>query len=884
MTDVLARLTGRLADRYRVERELGAGGMATVYLAHDVRHDRDVAIKVLHPDLGAALGGERFLSEIRTTARLQHPHILPLLDSGEADGLLYYVMPYVKGETLRERLTRERQLALDDALRITREVADALGEAHSHGIVHRDIKPENILLHGGHALVADFGIALAVQSAGGHRITQTGLSLGTPQYMSPEQAMGERTIDARSDIYSLGAVTYEMLVGDPPFTGSTVQAIVAKVLTERPTAPTALRDTIPPSVERAVLRALSKLPADRFATAEKFSEALAVTDAALASAATGPRTGAASAERPRRSRATDVAVLAAVAFLAAAVAWSLARRGTTGAATWSSYTQLTDASGVETSPSLSPDAQYFAYASDTRGSFDIYSQRVGGRTPVLVAGDSTVDEMWPAYSPDGKSIAYAVRGAGIYVVGATGESPRRLTSFGSNPAWSPDGRRIVFSSEEARSAYNVNSKGLLWIVDAAGGEPRRIATGSVEGLYQPAWSPSGNRIAFWSATGGRRDLETVRLDGSDRAKVTDDADVDFAPAWAPDGKSLYFASDRGGTMGLWRIAVDESTGRATGRPEPIASGVDVAMDLPQPSRDGSALLFRSKVESVNPASIAFDRATGRIGAVTLLQHRTGSLVPTDVSPDGRWIALANELERQQDIFIMHPDGTGLTRLTDDVARDWMPRFTPDGQSVTFYSNLSGKYDAYSIRLDGSGRTQLTDIPPGAVFSMFAPDGKRLLSTLIPLGAVIGTAPWPVTPKTARPLVTRVPGGDIGPSFWSRTGRWISGYVLDSTGEVSGLGVIETATWRASRLNDDGYSYNSAWLPGDRELVYVTKKGSLVMQNVESRERRPLTGTLPYPPDLNGSLTVSPDGKTLYYGASQTASNIWLVRRSAPPSP
>jgi serine/threonine-protein kinase len=883
MSDVHSRLTSTLADRYRVERELGAGGMATVFLAHDVRHGRDVAIKVLHPDLGAALGGERFLSEIRTTARLQHPHILPLLDSGEADGLLYYVMPYVTGETLRARLERERQLPIDDALRIAREVADALGDAHAHGIVHRDIKPENILLHGGHAVVADFGIALAVQTAGGHRITQTGLSLGTPQYMSPEQATGERTIDARSDIYSLGAVTYEMLVGDPPFSGSTVQAIVAKVLTERPTAPTALRDTIPPSVERAVLRSLSKLPADRFATAEKFADALVVTDAGLAAAATGPRTGGATSDRPRRARATDVAVLAAVAFLAAAIAWSLARRTAAPAASWSSYSQLTDASGVETSPSLSPDAQYFAYSSDARGSFDIYVQRVGGRTPQLVAGDSAVDELWPAYSPDGRSIAYAVRGGGIYVVGATGESPRRLTAFGSNPSWSPDGRRIAFGSEEVRSAYNVNAKGMLWIVDVEGGEPRRIAMSGEEGKYEPAWSPSGDRIAFWSTAGGQRDLETARIDGSDRVKVTGDREVDFAPAWAPDGKSLYFASDRGGTMGLWRIGIDESTGRAIGMPEPVASGVDVAMDLPQVSRDGSALIFRSKLESVNPASIAFDRAAARIGAVTLLQHRTGTLVPTDVSPDGRWIALSNELDRQQDIFIMHPDGTGLTRLTDDAARDWMPRFTPDGQSLTFYSNLRGKYDAYSIRLDGSGRTQLTDIPPGIAFSMFAPDGKRLLSTVIPHGAVIGSAPWPVTRKTARMLDTRVPGGEVGPSYWSKTGRWLAGYVLDSAGEATGLGVIDTVTWRASRLNDDGHSYNSAWLPGDRELVYFTRKGTLTIQNVESRERRPLTGMLPYPPDLNGSLTVSPDGKTLYYGASQTSSNIWLVRRAAPTS-
>src|SRR3954465_12576076 len=246
MTDIVSTLTQQLAGHYRIERELGAGGMATVFLAHDLKHDRDVAIKVLHPDLGAALGCERFLSEIRTTARLQHPHILPLLDSGSADGLLYYVMPLVTGETLRTRLEREKQLPGEDAVRIPSEVADALAYAHELGVIHRDIKPENILLQGGHASVADFGIALAVQQAGGQRMTQTGLSLGTPQYMSPEQALGERTVDARSDIYALGAVTSEMLAGDPPFTGSSVQAIVAKVMSERPTPLATLRDTVPP--------------------------------------------------------------------------------------------------------------------------------------------------------------------------------------------------------------------------------------------------------------------------------------------------------------------------------------------------------------------------------------------------------------------------------------------------------------------------------------------------------------------------------------------------------------------------------------------------------------------------------------------------------------
>src|SRR5216117_278486 len=274
MTDI-ARRTAALAARYRIERELGHGGMATVYLAHDLKHDRRVAIKVLRPELAAVIGADRFLSEIKTTANLQHPHILALHDSGQADSFLFYVMPYVEGESLRDRLTREKQLPIDDAVRIASEVASALDYAHRHGVIHRDIKPENILLHDGRALVADFGIALAASKAGGSRMTETGMSLGTPDYMSPEQAMGEREITARSDVYALGAVLYEMLVGEPPFTGPTAQAVVAKVLTEAAPAVRTKRATVPEHVEDLIQVALQKLPADRFGTAAEFGAALA---------------------------------------------------------------------------------------------------------------------------------------------------------------------------------------------------------------------------------------------------------------------------------------------------------------------------------------------------------------------------------------------------------------------------------------------------------------------------------------------------------------------------------------------------------------------------------------------------------------------------------
>ncbi len=288
MSNPIARLNAALSARYSIERELGVGGMATVYLADDLRHERKVALKVLKPELAAVVGAERFLAEIKTTANLQHPHILPLHDSGEADSFLFYVMPYVEGESLRERLDREKQLPIDDAVGITTALAGALDHAHRHGVIHRDIKPENILLQDGQPTLADFGIALAVRAAGGTRLTETGMFLGTPHYMSPEQAMGDRELDARSDVYSLACVTYEMLVGEPPHTGPTAQAVVAKVLTEPPSQIALGRPTVPPQVDAAVHRALEKLPADRFGTAREFAEALTDVRMALAAASFPP--------------------------------------------------------------------------------------------------------------------------------------------------------------------------------------------------------------------------------------------------------------------------------------------------------------------------------------------------------------------------------------------------------------------------------------------------------------------------------------------------------------------------------------------------------------------------------------------------------------------
>ncbi len=314
MNSTLDRLTAALSDRYRLERELGAGGMATVYLAHDIKHDRHVALKVLKPELAAVLGAERFLAEIKVTANLQHPNLLPLFDSGAADGFLYYVMPYIEGETLRARIDRERQLPVEETTRLVELIAGALDYAHARGVVHRDLKPENILLQAGQPVVADFGIALAVANAGGARVTETGLSLGTPHYMSPEQAAGDRAVDARSDQYSLGAVTYEMLVGEPPHTGPTAQVVIARLMTEPARSIRTARPALPVTTDRAILRALAKSPADRFASCEEFVRAIAVDAAAV---------------RPRRNIMVG-AGLTALVLVALAAWWATTRRPDAG--------------------------------------------------------------------------------------------------------------------------------------------------------------------------------------------------------------------------------------------------------------------------------------------------------------------------------------------------------------------------------------------------------------------------------------------------------------------------------------------------------------------------------------------------------------------------
>jgi serine/threonine-protein kinase len=442
VADVLERLKAALSDRYRIERELGSGGMATVYLAHDLKHDRQVALKVMRPELSAILGGERFLREVSTAAKLNHPHILALHDSGEAEEFLYYVMPYVEGESLRAKLNREKQLSVDEATAITKQVGAALDHAHEKGVIHRDIKPENILIHQGEALVADFGIALAVSAAGGTRLTDTGLSLGTPEYMSPEQATGDRELDARSDVYSLGAVTYEMLVGEPPHTGKTVQAIIAKVVSAEAQPVSTVRHSVPGNVDAAVMCALAKTPADRFGTGAEFADAINNPAFTLVTAA-----GAAATVRVGDQWTALNKSLAALLFVSIAISvWSLTRQS--GSGEFSVYdvglpdTAPMSLTGSTVSFSVSPSGDFVVYRADRDTTAQLWFRSLIDTVMRPIPG--TDGAVTPAVSPSGGLVAFTT-GRALKTVPARGGPVSTLTQL-LNPTtlrWVSDSRLLV---------------------------------------------------------------------------------------------------------------------------------------------------------------------------------------------------------------------------------------------------------------------------------------------------------------------------------------------------------------------------------------------------------------------------------------------------------
>mgnify|MGYP000421472036 FL=1 len=826
------RLNTALAGRYRIERELGEGGMATVYLCEDVKHDRKVALKLLKPELAAVLGAERFLQEIKTTAALQHPHILPLFDSGAADGFLFYVMPYIKGETLRDKLNRETQLGVEEAVRIAREVADALDYAHRNGVVHRDIKPENILMNDGRPMVADFGIALAVSAAAGGRMTETGLSLGTPHYMSPEQATAEKEITARSDVYSVGSVLYEMLTGHPPFTGAVAQQIIMKIITVPAESVTVHRKSVPLHVADALAKSLEKLPADRFESAKAFAEALGnplYRSGAVQASGMHIGSGAASVGSAWKFNRLALTISALAAVLLGIVLWGWLKPAAVPVVSRNNIilwqNQQIPVMRVARGLAISPDGGTVVFMDGDANSTQLYVKERDRLEVTALAGTAGVAGA-PTFSPDGAWIAFVTRGGTVQKVPRLGGSAIAIADSAETGspalAWLEDGT-ILFEDGH----FDVKAVG------QDGGIARHVLTNT------PGDSANRNMRYLASVPGVKAALvvacnvpdncatpELRVLDlRSDQPKVT--MLTQALNAWSLPGGIVAFVRKDGG---VFAAPFDNSTLTFTQPPTPMMSGVRTSVTSADMvvSANGTAIYVAGTSSSgstlVEPVWVT------RAGTVTPMESAWTMNIaqalygnPVALSPDGQRLALtvARTNSNENDIWIKQLDRTSgtLTKLTFE-GNNLNPVWTPNGQRVLY---AGGGSALRSRRADGTGAVDTLFMSLRGVYSVvLTPDSNTFVLRLNgPNDIALAHRGDTVTvPLVASPVFS-----ETSPAL-SPDGRWLA-YTSDESGRnevyVRPYPNVDAGRWQVSQAGGS----SPHWSHTGRELFYENGAKALV---------------------------------------------------------
>ena len=727
--DIVTRLNAALEGRYRVDREIGAGGMATVYLAEDAKHHRKVAIKVLREDLGASVGAARFLREIEIAAQLQHPNILPLLDSGEVGGLLYYVMPFVEGQSLRQKLAHDRELPIGDAIRVVVEIVDALAYAHSRGVVHRDIKPDNVMLSGRHALITDFGVARAVSEAtGGSNITSMGVALGTPAYMAPEQATADPNVDHRADIYAAGVVAYELLAGRTPFQSTTPQQMLAAHVTETPDPVSKHRPGVSPQLDSVVMRCLAKRPADRWQSSGELLAALEPlatpsggmqpTSARMAAVTVG---GTAVPWRP-------IAIAAGLLAVAFGV-WTALRPS----APWyqlGASAQLTTDAGLEIHPAISPDGKFVAYAAGTSQQMRIYIRPTTGGRTIQLTDDSAAVESQPRWSPNGNQLLFLVRG-GVSVASALGGSARAIipgtaTLGVSTAAWSPDGARIAFGRGES-----------LYVASAAGGDARLVAA---VGRGQPIGGCSWSRDATWIAcvTGNPGYLApgpglgniapsivvvVPSVGGALVAVSEDSSKSNHSPLWSPTSDEIFFVSNRDGPSDIYVRRVG-SNGRGTGVAIRLTTGANAhSISI---TNDATRLAYSVYTSQANIWALPIP-ASGTVTIDDATRVTTGNqtVESMQASPDGRWIVYDSNIGGPAAIYRIPTAGGTPEQLASETFNLFAGDLSPNGREVAYHSFRNGTRDIEVKALDGSPPVPVTDTPEQERYPAWAPDGNAI---------------------------------------------------------------------------------------------------------------------------------------------------------------
>jgi Tol biopolymer transport system component len=783
-------------------------------------------------------------------------------------------------------------LPVGEALSIARQIAEALETAHDKGIIHRDLKPQNIkLTPDGQVKVLDFGLAKAMEPAGASPTasptllnsptltaqpgTQLGVILGTAAYMAPEQARG-KAVDKRADIWAFGVVLYEMLTGTSLFAEETVSDTLAGVLkTEVDLG--RLPEATPPAIRRLLRRCLDRDPKRRL---HDIADARIVIDEVLA--------GAESLEGPAHSAPTEPAPLArrfapwAALFLALGVlAGWLARSPSSGpeesAASTPALRRLTEIPGLETHPDISPDGRQFVYTSAASGNNDIYLMRVDGSRAINLTASSPAHDEQAAFSPDGESIAFRSErdGGGLFVMGATGESVRRLTNFGYDPAWSPDGKRLAFSTEGVIDPYVRLGPAELWIVEVATGKTRQLP---LPDAVQPAWSPDGRRIAYWANHEGQRDLWIVTAEGGDRVAVTDDEPTDWSPEWSPDGRWLYFSSDRAGSVNLFRLPIDPETGRAISPPEPVTSSTG-QLGYGRLSADGRRMVVSDfeRTADLHVYRLNLEAASPLEPLRTLRPRTVHWCAP---SPDSAWFACST-IGTPEDLVLLRSDGSELRRLTHDVAKDRGAAWSPDGERLLFSSTRDGLWEFYTLRADGSEPHRLTELG-GANVGKWTPDGQSLTLLLIanrrrgevndPVVQV--AASGLATPENAETLALPPPIEAFLPGGWSPSGRFLAGTDIAKGYKPLSVGAIEPATglYHASDLPlaREPYGGFVGWLDDERYIARGATELAIVnAMNGTWRGLAPIEGDGAY-------LSLTDGGRLLVQETLATDGDIWLL--------
>jgi dipeptidyl aminopeptidase/acylaminoacyl peptidase len=871
MANPISRLTIGLADHYRLGQELGRGGMATVYLAHDLKHERDVAIKVLRPELAAILGRQRFLNEIRLTAKLDHPHILTLIDSGETDGVLWYVLPFIRGESLRARLQRERQLAVDTALAITRQIAGALDYAHRQGVIHRDIKPENILLHEGEAMLADFGIALAVQQAGGRRLTETGLSLGTPEYMSPEQASGDRDLDGRSDVYSLGAVTYEMLAGEPPHTGATVQAVIVKLLHERPIPLGRLRDTVPPGVDAAVARALAKVPADRFSGAKEFAAALRAEPGTESSTRVLPAT-AVSAPRPHRRRL----VWAGIGLVVLAVAGvSLFREASRGPPTAAATPVKLTSSGDITAAALSPDGTRLATSArecDSAGrcTYALALRDLGGAGELKLVErlGSVLRIQW---SPEARYLLFqGTDGAGrfgVFRVGVLGGAVRYVGCCVGH--FLSSGDTVMLATENA-----ARIRVLRVITPADGRIHDSIVSGKQGFFFLGTPSPDGKRIAELVSDGPTTSLVILDREGTQLDSTALTSTIEDRPTWDPDGSAVILkavASEGSALAHLERVPVNRQGGLGT---PAVIEGVTVTdleeFSIAGPSR---ALIYLSGGQEQTVSALTRRSPDTSSFRSRLLRRSTGDLA-AGLSPDGRFVFLLSrppDSPRRQGSILPFESGPEIAIPAPSDGEVLDATWTWDGSRLLYLVRGSAPPDTvYSFGL-ASGRARAV----GPFERGLQAVGPNLLALLGDSAIVLTDTNLVELRRLPDPDRSEGPGwvyaSPDGESLV--TLRWSTGFDVILISRVS---LEDGRRQRLGELRIEAPAGMFSEPDGSIQIAVLETLGTLAFYRLDRRGGPPVRlGSEPAEGAV--SYTYSRDGRRAIKVESRPRGDVWMIR-------